>query len=93
MLVMRLLGLSPYRSKQDAKRTGAEEGEVGVSGHVVLVGTDHGLGSSGLSLAFPRVGICSPMEAGSILLGACSGALASALGCFLYPSSLVVLVL
>lgn len=92
MLVTRLLGLSLYRSKQDAKHTRAEEGEVGVRGHVVLVGTDHGLGSSGL-LAFPKVGMCSPVEAGSILLGACSGALAPALGCFLHASSPVVLVL
>lgn len=63
-LVMRLLCCSSYRSKQDAKPTGAEEGEVGVSDRVVLVETDHGLGVSGL-LAFPKVGICSPMGAGS----------------------------
>lgn len=74
------------------KPTGAEKGEVGVSGHVVLVGADHGLGGSGL-LAFPKVGICSPMEAGSIPLGACSDALAPALGCSLRPSSPVFLVL
>lgn len=92
VLGTRLLGLPLCRSKQDAKHTWAEEGEVGASDHVVLVGTDHGLGSSGL-LAFPKVGICSPVEAGSILLGACSGALAPALGCSLHPSSLVVLVL
>lgn len=84
---------SLYRSKQDAKHTGAEEWEVGVSGHVVLVGTDHGLESSELFLAFPKVGICSAVEAGSILLGACSGALAPALGCSLHPSSPVVPVL
>lgn len=47
MLLMRLLCPSSYRSKQDAKPTGAEEGEVAVSGHVVLLGTDHRLGSSG----------------------------------------------
>lgn len=87
---MRLLCHSSRRSKQDAKPTEAEEGEAGVSGRVVLVGTDHELGGSGL-LAFPKVGICSPMEAGSILLGACSDALAPALGCFLHPSSPVVL--
>lgn len=68
------------------KHTGAEEGEVGVSGRVVPVGTDHRLGVSGL-LAFPKVGICSPVEAGSILLGACTDALAPALGCCLHPSS------
>lgn len=60
MLVMRLLGLSPYRSKQDAKHTGAEEGEVGVRGHGVLAGTDRGLGSSGLFFGFPQSGNLQP---------------------------------
>lgn len=92
VLVGRLLCPSSYRSKQDAKPTGAEEGEVGVNGHVVLLGTDHGLVVSGL-LAFPKVGICSPVEAGSILLGACNDALAPTLGCSLHPSSPAVLIL
>lgn len=84
VLVMRLLCRSSCRSKRDAKPAGAEEGEVGVNGHVVLVGSDHGLGGSGLS-AFPKVGICSPVEAGSIPRGACSDALAPHTGTLLAP--------
>lgn len=59
VLVMRLLCRSSCRSKRDAKPTGAEEGEVGMSGHVVLVGTDHGQG--GLwAFGFPQSGNLQP---------------------------------
>lgn len=62
-----------------------------MSGRVIPAVTDHGPGDSGpfcsWLLAFPKVAICGPMEADSIPMGACTGALAPALGCALHPSS------